>query len=262
MARKSLKEERLGEINISNEGYKMKIIKYNEYSDILVEFQDKHKAIVRTNYNSFKNGSVKNPYHPRVFGVGYLGQGKYEPYINGKSTKCYIIWCSMLQRCYDPYYINRYLTYKDCYVCDEWLCFQNFAKWYYENYYECNGETMHLDKDILCKGNKIYSPETCVFVPNNINQLFVKSNKSRGNYPIGVCWHKNANKFQAYCGVLDKNGKNKIKYLGLYNTSKEAFLAYKTFKESYIKQVTDEYKDLISQKLYDVLYKYEVEIND
>lgn len=256
------RNERLDEISISNEGYKMKIVEYNGRNDIIVEFQDKHKAKIHTQYSAFKNGSIKNPYHPNICGVGYLGQGKYKPSINGKKTKCYKTWQSMLERCYDPYYLNKRPTYIDCYVCDEWLCFQNFCKWFYKNYYEVEGEIMCLDKDILYKGNKIYSPENCIFVPNRINILFVKSDKSRGDYPIGVCWHKNANKFMAYCHILNKNNKTEARYLGLYKTSKEAFLVYKQFKENYIKQIADEYKDLIPKELYNAMYRYEVEIDD
>lgn len=167
----------------------------------------------------------------------------------------------MLQRCYDPYYLNKYPTYINCYVCDEWLCFQNFAEWFYDNYYECNDEKMCLDKDILCKGNKIYSPENCIFVPNRINTLFVKCNKTRGEYPIGVNFKPKINKFQARCSTL-KDNKTKSIYLGVYPTVNEAFLVYKQYKENYIKQVADEYKDIIPKELYDALYKYEVEIND
>ena len=81
----------------------------------------------------------------KVYNIGYLGQGKYKSRENGKSTKAYEVWKKMLQRCYDPYYINKYPSYIDCYVCDEWLCFQNFAKWFYKHYYECSGEKMCLD---------------------------------------------------------------------------------------------------------------------
>lgn len=80
----------------------------------------------------------------------------------------------MLERCYSARYQERKPTYKGCSVCDEWLNYQNFAKWYDDNYYEIKGEIMCLDKDILVKGNKIYSPENCVFVPNYINVLFAR----------------------------------------------------------------------------------------
>ena len=154
----------------------------------------------------------------------------------------------MLQRCYDNKTQEKYPTYKGCQVCEEWHNFQNFAKWFEENYYEVEGENIDIDKDILCKGNKIYSPQTCVLSPHKINSLFVNRKNDRGNYPIGVC-----------------KGKNKIKkscYLSRYNTSEEAFQSYKQAKENYIKQVADEYKDKIPEILYKAMYKYKVNIND
>lgn len=253
---------RTGEINISNEGYEMKIVKYNSATDILVEFQDEYKTKVSTTYGNFQKGNIKNPYHLSVFGFGYIGQGKYKASIKGKATKAYECWKDMLQRCYDPYHINKEPTYIDCYVCDEWLCFQKFAEWFYKNYYECNNERMHLDKDILHKGNKIYSPETCVFVPQRINGLFIKCDKSRGKYLIGVCWDKKVNKFKTQCGILDENGKQKLKYLGYYDNELDAFLTYKQFKMNYIKQIADEYKELIPIELYKALCEYKIEIND
>ena len=256
------KSERLGEINISNEGYKMKVVEYEGKDNIIVEFQDKHKAKIHTLYGNIKLGNVKNPYHLSVYGLGYIGQGKYKAYINNKSTIAYQYWKDMLDRCYNPYSLNRRPCYIDCYVCELWHCFQNFAEWFYENYYEIPNEKMNLDKDILIKGNKIYSPETCIFVPQRINTLFIKNKEKRGCYPIGVRWHKRDKKFESNCSILDENNKRKQIYLGRFNTSEEAFLPYKKFKENYIKQVADEYKEIIPNKLYEALYKYEVGIND
>ena len=117
---------------------------------------------------------------------------------------------------------------------------------------------MQLDKDILIKGNKVYSPETCVFVPQNINELFVKRNIDRGIYPIGVHLNKLNNKYIAQCA----QGQGKIINLGCFNAPKEAFNVYKLFKEDIIKQIADKYKILIPQKLYNAMYEYEVEITD
>lgn len=255
----SKKEERLGKTNISNEGYEMKIIEYKNANNIWVEFQDKHKAKVCTTYNNFKKGEIKNPYHPNVYGVGYYGQGKYKSSINGKPTKVYNHWRDMLRRCYDPYYLNKEPTYIDCYVCEEWHNFQNFSEWFYKHYYEIPNERIELDKDILFKGNKIYSPETCILVPQRINTLFIKQQGKRGDLPIGVNYHKRDKILMVKCYTLEKR-----EYLGSFPLNKpfQAFTCYKNFKENYIKQVADEYKDLIPKKLYEALYKYEVEIND
>lgn len=236
-------------------GTLMKIVEYNNACDIWVEFQDEHKEKVHTEYKHFRSGCVKNPYDKTVYDIGYLGKGEYEPKAN---KRIYNTWNHMLQRCYDPYYINKQLTYKDCFVCKEWHNFQNFAKWYEENYYECNNEEMHLDKDILIKGNKIYSPETCIFVPKEVNNLFTKRQNYRGDCVIGVYYNKKENYYIAHCNF----NIGKSKHLGSFKTEKEAFLSYKQAKENYIKQVADKYKDIIPTKLYEVMYRYEIEIND
>ena len=180
-----------------------------------------------------------------------------------KKTKCYMTWVNMLNRCYDTKRHEKQPTYKHCIVCNEWLNFQNFAKWYKDNYYEIKGQKMCLDKDILYKGNKIYSPDNCIFVSNDINVLFTKHDKDRGDYPIAVSYHKQNDKFESTCSVYDfKENKSKNKYLGLYDTPEKAFEVYKQYKEKYIKEVADHYKNQIPEKLYYALYNYEVEITD
>ena len=262
MGRKMI--DRTGEINYNNFGSKMIIIEYRTNKDIDVYFEEYNWIAKSVDYGQFKKGNVKCPYERRVYSVGYIGEGKYKVYDkNGKPTKCYTTWRNMLKRCYDPKYHERRPTYKGCKVYDELLNFQNFAKWYEDNYYEIPGEKMHLDKDILVKDNKIYSPETSIFVPEKINLLFIKSDKIRGKYPIGVHYSKRDKKNIAQCRVYDyKENKKKRINLGSYNTPEEAFYAYKEFKESYVKEVADYYKDKIPKKLYDAMYEYEVEIND
>ena len=123
--------DRIDEENYNNFGTLMKIVKYNNSKDVIVEFQDEYKVKVHTIYNVFKKGKIKNPYDKEVYGVGYLGVGEYKSRgEDGKQTKVYQAWTNMLKRCYDPYYINKYPTYINCYVCELWHCFQNFAKWY------------------------------------------------------------------------------------------------------------------------------------
>lgn len=156
----------------------MTIIRHESSSDMLVQFQDEHAAIVHTTYSNFLNGHVKNPYDISVFGVGYLGEGVYMSKISGKSTPEYLMWMSMLQRCYSEKWKFKFPAYYGiCSVCNEWLNFQNFAKWYHSHYYETS-ERLHLDKDILIPGNTLYSPDTCVLVPQRINMLFTGRNKA------------------------------------------------------------------------------------
>ena len=200
---------------------------------------------------------IKDPYEITIFGKGYFGEGIYKSYDNGKVSKEYTIWYDMLKRCYNPKCHERYPTYIGCEVCDEWLNFQNFAKWHNENYYEIPGERTALDKDILVKGNKIYSPNTCIYVPQNINSLFTRRNVDRGEFPIGVTFDKRRNKYKAYCHV-----NSTMKTLGRYNTPEEAFMAYKTFKEKRIKELADEYIELVPEVLYNAMYNYEINYND
>lgn len=257
-------KNRLGEIKNNKFGSKMEIVRYERYSDVDVYFPEYDWTSYHTTYDEFKKGTIKCPYEPRFFGVGYIGEGKYRTVDeNGKITKIHRKWISMLSRCYYEKEQNKRKRYKNCIVCNEWLNYQNFAKWYEENYYEVDGERMCLDKDILIKNNKVYSPDTCIFVPERINTLFIKSNKTRGNLPIGVTYNKNINKICSQCGIHNyKTNKKENVYLGCYNTPEEAFYSYKEFKEKHIKKIADYYKDKIPTKLYDAMYRYEVEITD
>lgn len=253
---------RVGEISYNNFGSKMEIIEYRNTRDIDIYFEEYDWTFKHGSYSCFKNGSVICPYERRFRGIGYLGEGKYTFRVNNEETRCYREWMKILERGYDKKWSEKHPTYESSVVCEEWHNFQNFAKWYYENIYNCNDERMELDKDILYKKNKIYSPETCVFVPSRINKLFTKGDRVRGKYPIGVYYNKKENKFRSQLSYLDENNKKKRKLLGRFNTPLEAFMIYKQAKEKYIKQVADEYKDLIPQKLYEAMYNYEVEIND
>ena len=253
--------DRIGEESINNFGSKMVIKEYRGCMDIDVYFPEYNWTFKHATYQSFKNEKIKCPYEPRYYGVGYLGEGKYKVSENGKNTDEFNIWYHMLIRCYDPKFQEKHTTYKGCKVEDYLLNFQHMCEWLDDNYYEIPGEKMCLDKDILCKGNKIYSRETCIFVPQKINTLFIKCNKSRGKDPIGVYQLPSGN-YQAYCN----NGYGKYIYLGVYSTKEEAFRVYKQYKEKVIKEVIDSYEDEIPEPFYsrlkEAMYNYEVEIDD
>ena len=251
---------RLGEENLNNQGCLMKIINYNNARDIIVEFQDEYKAKVKTEYGNYKKGNVKNPYYPSVYGVGIIGE-KHQ-ICNLSCTKEYKIWCSMLQRCFDEKTKEKWFVYNDAICCEEWLLFENFYNWLHEqdNFKQwIDGEKWDIDKDILIKGNKIYSPETCLLIPHNINSLFTKSNKIRGEYPIGVVKH--GEKYQASCQNMLND---KREHLGTYDSPQSAFKAYKEYKENLIKQIAkQEYsKRNITNKCYEAMLNYQVEITD
>jgi hypothetical protein len=253
MARKL---DRTGETNINTFGSKMKIIKYIDRNNIEVKFDNGY--IKKTQYDSFKNGSVKSPYCKSSFGIGYIGEGLYAPHENGKKTNRYTRWESMIGRCYNKEFQKRCPTYIDCSIDEEWLNFQKFSEWYDNNYYEIEGEKMCLDKDILFKKNKIYSPNTCIFVPERINMLFIKNTKKRSELPVGVYKDKQRNKFYSNLKIKDK----KTIILGRHNTVEETFNIYKKAKEKHIKEVAEEYKDRIPIKLYEAMCNYKIEITD
>ena len=266
------KIDRTGEINVSNEGCVMKIVEYNNILDIIIEFQDEHKYRVHAQYKDFKNGQCKNPFFASVYGHGYLGTDKEgnTPNVNefkdGKNVHTweYNKWRSMLRRSFDNKLKEKYSTYKDVSCCKRWLCFANFLEDFEilkQEYNWSKDEKLNLDKDILYKGNNIYSLENCVLVPDWINLLFIKRDNDRGSYPVGVTYHKIAKKYQARCNI---NGKPKN--LGLYNTIEEAFNAYKIAKENEIKRVADECvsKGYVTQdsRLYKAMINYQIEIDD
>ena len=255
------KINRVGEERVNKFGSKMIIVKYNNTNDIDIYFPEYNWTAKNKEYKHFKSGKIKCPYEARVYKHGYLGEGKYEMSENGKHKREYKIWYNMLERCYDPKYHEKHSTYKDCKVEDYLLNFQHMGEWIDKNYYKVPGERMCLDKDILHKGNKIYSRDTCIFVPEKINLLFIKNDDSRGNNPIGVTQVPSGN-YQVRCRDIH----NKRIYLGTYSTKEEAFYVYKEYKEKVIKKTIDSYEGRIPEPYYsrlkEAMYNYEVEIDD
>ena len=255
------KECRLGEERLNKQGCLMRVIKYNNANDIIVEFQDGYSAKVHTIYQSFLKGSVKNPYYPSVFGVGMIGN-KYPVAKNWKDTKEYVAWSNIIERCFDKKFKVKHPTYKNVTCCNEWLCFENFYEWLHsqENFDKwLNGDRWAIDKDIIVKNNNVYTPETCCLVPMNVNSLFTKCDKSRGCLPIGVVEFKKL--FRARC---NNQLLGKVVHLGLYKNIEDAFNAYKNYKEDLIKQIAQIEWDEgnITQKCYRAMLKYVVEFAD
>lgn len=248
------KIDRIGEEKTMNCGTKAKIIQYRSAIDIDVEFESGYVSKHKT-YDNFLNGRIIDKNIPNVQNHGFKGDLKTIK--NNKIVQSYQIWQKMMQRCYDTKFHNKQPTYSDVYICEEWMLYENFKKWFDDNYYKIDDEEMCLDKDILIKGNKIYSSETCVFVPKRINNLFTKRQNDRGKYCIGVTYHKRLGRFIARCNIL--NGRA---HIGCYDTEIEAFNAYKIFKETYIKSIAEKYKNKIPEKLYKAMMEYEVNIND
>ena len=157
----------------------------------------------------------------------------------------------MIERCYYEKNQNLHQSYYGtCTVCDEWMNFQVFAKWHEDHLYEID-ERLHLDKDILCPGNKIYAPDKCILTSQRINELFAYKPKNN-RLPVGISKTKTGKYVAKYNG----------KQLGTYHTLEEAYEKYVIRKEEVIKQVAEEYKNKIPKKLYDALLRYKADINN
>lgn len=152
--------------------------------------------------------------------------------VNGRRTMCpfYQTWANMLQRCYSNVFLSKHPTYNDCHVCDEWHTFSNFKSWMQKQ--DWIGK--ELDKDLLFYGNKIYSPETCVFVDKIVNAFMIDRMCFRGEFPLGVFLHKETGKYRARC----KNPfSGKSDHLGLFCKTDEAHMAWKIRKLYFAKEL-------------------------
>lgn len=250
----------MGEKYINRYGTTYRILEYVGNGKVKLVFEDEYKAEIISEYKLVKNGTVSNPYDKTIYNIGMIGNTSTKN--NGIQKESYKAWKRMLERCYDEKHRDKYITYKDCSVCDEWLLFENFEKWFDVNYYFIDNQIMEVDKDILIKNNKIYSPNTSIIVPHEINYLFIKKQNHRGDCPIGVCYHKRDCKYVASCSILISRNNTRRKHLGYFDSKTEAFFAYKNFKETYIKSVANKFKNGIPQKLYNALINYKVEITD
>lgn len=195
-----------------------------------------------------------------VHGIGTKGM-RYPTRDEINNLKEYNLWADMLRRC-TPEFWNERPAYTGVTCSENFKSYEYFYEWcQQQNGFRSkhdNGRFWHLDKDILVRGNKVYSEDTCVFLPQNINLLITDSKGIRGKYPIGVTFDSRRNKFQSRC----HDGTGTLKHLGLFYTAEDAFQAYKVYKEVLIKQVANEYRTQIDPRAYQALLNYTVEITD
>ena len=234
---------------------KCSVVGYDSEESVIVMFH-RPLGLVKTPVNKLKTGNIFNPYAPSVAGVGYLGVGAYSC---TKKIHAYNLWNSLLKRVYD----GKRESYSNVRVCKSWHNFQNFASWCesqpFFNTKDDNGKNYHLDKDILSpKDSKVYSPETCCFVPQEINKLVMQRDKSRGKYPVGVYYSKKDNRYTAQYSV----GKSTARFIGNFMTPEEAFQAYKEAKELFIIEKAEEWRGRIEDRVYLALLDYNITVND
>ena len=245
----------VGKVCKSSNSGDFKIVTYNNATNVEIQFL-KTGFETSATLGSIRKGEVKDLYSPSVFGIGVLGT-KYPSKVNGVNTKEYVLWMDMLRRCYSDGFKKERPTYEGCQVSENFKSYEYFYEWCHEQAGFGN-EGFHLDKDLLVKGNKVYSENTCVFIPREINSMLIKRAASRGKYLIGVHW---CNTKEVFVSQVRKN-KGASEYLGYFKTEIEAFKAYKTAKEAFVKEQANKWKGKIDPRAYNALMNYEVEITD
>ena len=233
---------------------KLEIVEYISNKNVVVKFVDTG-YVTQTALSEIQRGSVKDRLRASVFGVGVVGDAPTR--IDGKELREYVLWSGVVERCYCGKAQGRNAkSYEDCSMSENFRYYPYFKDW-------CNNQIgfdqagWELDKDILVKGNRIYSEDVCVFVPHAINSLLLTNESKRGEYPIGVTFDKRNSKFRV---CINKYGKHS--HVGHYRTIREASLAYKDAKERYVKEVATRYRDQIDPRVYEALINYQVEITD
>lgn len=186
-----------------------------------------------------------------ILGVATNSGGKYKSTIDSKVTKAHATWKNMLRRAYCPKYHTSQPTYLGCSVSGEWLEYQEFAEWFEAHGY--SDRSYQLDKDLLIPGNKIYAPDRCVFVPNQLNTLLNGRGATSGQYPQGVSFDKQRNKFAARVSINDK-----YKGLGCFETEQEAYNAYKEAKERHVKNTALKWANSIQWEVFKALMLWEL----
>lgn len=203
---------------------KFEVIRYDSAIKVLVRFYNTgFEGLFQA--AKIREGAVLDRMKISVYGFGFIGCGRFKPRSMNKPTKEYSVWSDMIRRCYDPYSINKYPSYKDCNVCEEWRNFQNFALWYTEN--QDDNKTLHIDKDILLPGNKMYSPDGCMMVTRQVNSFVSDNEPIRGRFLIGAHYSTSNKKFRSQCSN-PKYGREE--HLGYFSTEIDAHMAWRNKK--------------------------------
>lgn len=248
-------KDRTGERGVNSNGHEMVVIQYANTDRMLVEFTETG-CQVWTSWYKFDRGQVKDPMAKDIYNVACIGVGPYD-----SKHPAYKKWFQMIRRCYDAKWKIERHHYDDVTVCEDWLNYQNFAQWYVEHPpYEPDYQ---LDKDLINHDARVYSPETCCWLPLELNVMLTKKEAVRGEYPMGVTIDvHNPTKYVAR--LTDNYGITGKTYLfyKLFDTPEEAFAAYKIEKEKFVKQQAEVYKDKLTESAYDALLRWTVSITD
>ena len=232
--------------NTRNHGI-VTVLDYIDCSNVLIKFENSG-AIKTVRADHLRCGNIKDQTQPTVYGVGVVG----ENFDKGEShSLTYNTWNGMLQRCYDPKLKQRRKTYEGCFVDTVFLDYEYFKEWCH-NQKGFGNKGFALDKDILIKGNKLYSEDTCCFVPTEINSM-IAGLSSKGDKVTGI--YQNCKNGNWYLNTDYQNGHKKR---GVFSDLKEAELEYLKLKTENIKSVAEKWKSQIDIRVYNALINWEV----
>lgn len=174
----------IGSIHETKNNGKVEVVCKTKKSTVLVRFLETGYE-KECRFDDVRTGSIRDRLAKTVYGIGVIGVGIHKPMIGPDHNPAYKSWSRMLERCYSVRWQKAKPTYIGCTVCEDWLNYQIFSEWYYSNYPK-DGKEYQLDKDIKVDGNKIYSPETCMFVTPEENSIKAHARNATVKNPEGV----------------------------------------------------------------------------
>lgn len=241
-----------GQIYENKRGCKAEVICYKNSKNVSIRFLDDVGYIKSVGAKDLREGNFKNPFHPSVYGFGSTGVVTEDIKNHPLYKKACSCWRSAIERSYSKKWHKKFPTYQDCTVCEEWLLFTNFFHWFISEK-GSDIKDFQLDKDLLFRGNRVYSPETCCLVPCILNNVILDNESSKGKYKKGVTFDKRTCVFQAKISVRNKN-----KTLGVYKDEDSAHKVYLAYKKQVILDLAEEWKSLIREDVYKALINWEL----
>lgn len=256
------KDERLALKKVEYEG---KVFKTKNYGDILVLRYVSSKGVLikfmntgNTKYahiSAIRKMEVRDTEAFPVYKVGIMDIPN-ELKKDAPTPKEYSLWNGMKSRCYNENIRHLLPTYSEVTMSENFKKYSYFKDWCSKQV-GFDQEGFHLDKDLLSLDSKIYSENTCCFIPSEINCAVTNNKSVRGKFPQGVIYNCTKTRYRARIQRGDK-----WESLGTYDTPEEAFYAYKPVKEAHIKSLAEKWKDRIDPRVYNVLINWEVNIDD
>lgn len=233
----------VGDKYTSNSGDLAVVVSVGSNRKCTIKYLDSFGYEQELRTDNLVRGKFKNPYKPVVYGFGYIGVGIYRTSYKGsrKKTLEYQAWKDMLKRCYSKKFLEKNKSYLGCSVSEEWLNFQVFAEWYtkQKNY----GKGYHLDKDLLIKGNKVYSKESCSLLPVEVNTaISVRADYVERGLPECV-QRTPSGRYVVRVRSLEEGS-----YVGTYDDLDDATQSSLVARSLRVKELHDKYEDCLSEK--------------